>query len=43
MKILADTHIPYLQGVAEQFGEVEYSHRKTNQQNKFTNFAFVNL
>lgn len=24
MKILADTHIPYLQGVAEQFGEVSY-------------------
>ena len=24
MKILADTHIPYLQGVAEQFGEVTY-------------------
>ncbi len=24
MKILADAHIPYLQGVAEQFGEVEY-------------------
>jgi erythronate-4-phosphate dehydrogenase len=24
MKILADAHIPYLKGVAEQFGEVEY-------------------
>ncbi|MGV8964191.1 MAG: 4-phosphoerythronate dehydrogenase PdxB [Candidatus Saccharimonadaceae bacterium] len=24
MKILADAHIPYLQGVAEQFGEVSY-------------------
>lgn len=24
LKILADAHIPYLQGVAEQFGEVEY-------------------
>ncbi len=24
MKILADAHIPYLRGVAEQFGEVEY-------------------
>lgn len=24
MKILADAHIPYLQGVAEQFGEVTY-------------------
>jgi erythronate-4-phosphate dehydrogenase len=24
MRILADQHIPYLQGVAEQFGEVEY-------------------
>jgi erythronate-4-phosphate dehydrogenase len=24
MKILADQHIPYLQGVAKQFGEVEY-------------------
>lgn len=24
MKILADAHIPYLQGFAEQFGEVEY-------------------
>lgn len=24
MKILADAHIPYLQGVAEQFGETEY-------------------
>ncbi|MDO5663849.1 MAG: 4-phosphoerythronate dehydrogenase [Bacteroidia bacterium] len=24
MKILADTHIPYLKGVAEQFGKVEY-------------------
>lgn len=24
MKILADAHIPYLQGVAEQFGEAEY-------------------
>ncbi len=24
MKILADVHIPYLRGVAEQFGEVEY-------------------
>lgn len=24
MKILADTHIPYLKGVAEQLGEVEY-------------------
>src|SRR5690554_40109 len=24
MKILADSHIPFLKGVAEQFGEVEY-------------------
>lgn len=24
MKILADAHIPYLKGIAEQFGEVEY-------------------
>lgn len=24
MKLLADAHIPYLKGVAEQFGEVEY-------------------
>ncbi len=24
MKILADAHIPYLRGIAEQFGEVEY-------------------
>lgn len=24
MKILADTHIPYLKGVAEQFGDAEY-------------------
>lgn len=24
MKLLADAHIPYLRGVAEQFGEVEY-------------------
>ncbi|MBK5195514.1 MAG: 4-phosphoerythronate dehydrogenase, partial [Proteiniphilum sp.] len=24
LKILADAHIPYLKGVAEQFGEVEY-------------------
>jgi erythronate-4-phosphate dehydrogenase len=24
MKILADSHIPYLQGIAEQFGEVQY-------------------
>ncbi len=24
MKILADAHIPYLEGVAEQYGEVEY-------------------
>ena len=24
MKILADAHIPYLKGVAEQFGEIEY-------------------
>ena len=24
MKILADAHIPFLKGVAEQFGEVEY-------------------
>ena len=24
MKILADAHIPYLKGVIEQFGEVEY-------------------
>ena len=24
MKILADAHIPYLNGVAEQLGEVEY-------------------
>ncbi|NLC49622.1 MAG: erythronate-4-phosphate dehydrogenase, partial [Bacteroidales bacterium] len=24
MKILADAHIPYLKGVAEQFGEVSY-------------------
>ncbi len=24
IKILADAHIPYLKGVAEQFGEVEY-------------------
>ena len=24
MKILADAHIPYLQGIAEQFGEVSY-------------------
>lgn len=24
MKILADAHIPYLRGIAEQFGEIEY-------------------
>jgi erythronate-4-phosphate dehydrogenase len=34
MKILTDTHIPYLQGIAEQFGEVEYL--PGNQFNKET-------
>lgn len=34
MKILADAHIPYLKGVAEQFGEVEYL--SGNQFNKTT-------